>query len=194
MAIAVTTVIGFIRFHNPFTQVHIATIFEMFGFQYTLYSNGVLNQKNKNKKVKQLVLNTEVYRADVYYLKNRLLVAIENSTIEGTSTLQLIDEKTLTRLWLIHLPTFNLGAFYIQNNYVFVSGLGYLAKVTLNTGVIQWEIKGLYREGHFNSFEKPIIIGNEVFFAEVGIAKNMEKYCIKAKVDTGEHLVVKCSN
>jgi hypothetical protein len=56
----------------------------------------------------------------------------------------------------------------IDGSYAYVTGIGFIGKVRLESGAYIWRHKDLYHQSNdaFNSFELPEINGNTVVFRE----------------------------
>lgn len=89
-----------------------------------------------------------------------------------------LDGKTLRQKWRVHIPAFNVAVGLIEGNSVYLGAMGFAAKLNLDSGRYAWKHDDLYRkyhkEGAFNIFELPQIVGSEVIYTE-----NQEAYSRK---------------
>ena len=58
-------------------------------------------------------------------------------------------------IWEASIPGFNLAKPIFTNNKVYVSSIGFVGKLDLNTGSYDWQFDDLYKDGKYNSFSQP---------------------------------------
>ena len=96
-----------------------------------------------------------------------LLVLYEFSDLEsGAARLARINFDSQDTLWVAHLPGFNAGPPLILAEDAFVTVIGFVGSVDLDTGIYRWKYDGLYDGGRFNAFRQPEIDGSVVRFTD----------------------------
>ncbi len=81
-----------------------------------------------------------------------------------------------SRRWLASIPGCNVGKALLRERYAYVSAIGFVGKLDLNTGRYAWQNKDLYSKSEaFNNFATPFAEGtNIVFVGEGGPWQNNE--------------------
>ncbi len=79
-----------------------------------------------------------------------------------------IDKAILKKKWLAHVPGFNIGEAVVKHHYLYLSAIGFVGKLDLDSGKYVWRHERLYNKkpGIFNSFERPVIEKDLVKFTE----------------------------
>jgi len=162
--------------------------FETDAQKYTISKTGLITQDRGKRGV---LLSTQINNLQIYAINKNLLIAFENSTTDGGATIISVSEKTMTEKWRLSIPTFNLGEFFIKGNHIFVSGIGFIAKINMMNGNVVWEIATLYQNNHFNFFKKPYESSGFLIFEEKLELKEVHPFRIKIDPDTGEYWVLK---
>jgi len=72
-------------------------------------------------------------------------------------------------VWHVKIPAFNIGPATLEGPSLYVSGIGFIARVDVDRGRYVWQHEGLYdrRDQAFNSFDAPVVTPAEVFFLKV---------------------------
>lgn len=94
---------------------------------------------------------------------------IEMTDMEFGGALVFVIDRIFGKLvWQTEIPTFNSSKLLIQDNAVYVAGIGYVAKLDARTGKKIWQIDSLYEVDTqaFRSFKKPFLLGENVIFQE----------------------------
>jgi hypothetical protein len=109
------------------------------------------------------------YSISKLYLNNYngfVLTIIELTDLDnGWSIVELYDKEKNKKKWSIDLCGFNLGCPIIKNDKLFLSTIGCIAKLDLETGEYCWKFDDLYSEGKYNSFDTIIVkSNNQVIF------------------------------
>jgi hypothetical protein len=70
--------------------------------------------------------------------------------------------------WHLKVPAFNVGAGTLEGSSLYVSGIGFVARIDVESGQYLWKHEGLYgqRDQSFNSFDAPVVMSTEVLFRE----------------------------
>lgn len=117
-----------------------------------------------------------------------LLFEITNDSLDaGWGEIVEFNQSSLKIYWRKNIP-FNVGEPLVEDNYVYLTGIGYIAKLALDSGKVIWQHDNLYdpKSYHFNSFEIPKIAGDTVLFMEspdqVKEAKTVRVHRIAGKI------------
>src|SRR5688572_1875944 len=107
-----------------------------------------------------------IYHAE--YQDDLLLIYEVTDGESGAGFITRLDGRTLKTKWKRMIPAFSVGQGLIEAKFAYVTAIGFVGKVDLDSGVFIWRHNNLYREadGAFNSFELPKISGNTVVFTE----------------------------
>lgn len=112
-------------------------------------------------------LQRSIYYAE--YEGDLVLICEVSDGESGAGFVTRLDGRTLRMKWKRPIPAFNVGPGLIEDNYAYLTAIGFVAKVDLKSGVFVWKHSNLYRDGDFNSFELPAVEGELVLFKEVVI-------------------------
>ena len=82
----------------------------------------------------------------------------------GASWITKIRKNNLATEWQTPIPGFNLGEPLIDENHIYVSGIGFVGKVDLVKGNYTWRQDGLYTKYKANGFRRPHIMKDKVVF------------------------------
>ena len=153
--------------------------FEAGGFSYHIADNGN-GRRTKGNKIRRFNLRfdgpdfMEGLRFAVY--EGDLLLACELNDGDAAGGLFVrLEQPSMRALWRQPVPTFNLGEPLREGSSLYLTGLGFVAKLDLRTGEYVWEHEDLYRDAEvaraggaspddFNSFETPELAGETVLF------------------------------
>ena len=116
----------------------------------------------------------------IYYFKHSgdLLLALGLSDGEsGWGSVKRLDGKTLKPKWSVGLPGFNVGQGLVEDDFLYLTTIGFVAKLDMVSGKYVWKHDGLYKPGmisaagfhgpgFFNNFEQPKLEGDVVLFSE----------------------------
>ena len=111
-------------------------------------------------------LTRVIYYAE--YQGDLLLIGEATNDLDGVGFIFRLDGRSLRTKWKRTIPAFNVGQGLIDDKYAYVTGIGFIGKVNLNSGVYVWRHHDLYRRNNqaFNSFELPELQGSLVVFSE----------------------------
>lgn len=111
-------------------------------------------------------LDRAIYHAE--YQGDVLLVCEVTDGVYGGGIVVRLDGRTLRTKWKRWLPAFNVGQGLVEGNYAYVTAIGFIGKINLNSGNYVWQHDNLYGQDDsaFNSFELPEIRGDIVLFRE----------------------------
>jgi outer membrane protein assembly factor BamB len=92
----------------------------------------------------------------------------------GAATVTRLERSTLRQRWHAHIPSFNISPPVIDGSAAYVSAMGFVGRVNLETGSYAWSVRDLYdyRTGHFNSVDSIRIRGDTVVFASTGSGRS----------------------
>jgi hypothetical protein len=80
-----------------------------------------------------------------------------------------LEQPSMRARWKAEFPAFNVGQPLRDGAHLYLTGIGFVAKLDLRTGLYVWRHRRLYGRagaGTFNSFEPPEISGDAVLFRE----------------------------
>jgi hypothetical protein len=173
--------------------------FTVSGYKYTILSSGRGNRKDEKGSIRRFSLPLNGYYLDgqIYYADYRgdVLLICETSDSEyGTGFITRLDGRTLAMKWKRTIPGFNVGQGLLEGNHAYVTAIGFVGKVNLDTGVYAWKHDNLFRtetpEGaypdtDFNSFKLPEVNGDFVLFKAVETYRPPAK-TLKIQKSTGK--------
>jgi hypothetical protein len=82
----------------------------------------------------------------------------------GVGIVVRLDSLNLTRRWRADIPGFNVGFALRDGHHLYVSCIGFVGKLDLNSGRYVWRHDDLYATEQFNNFDRPRINGDAVEF------------------------------
>jgi len=172
--------------------------FEAGGFSYHIAANGN-GRRTKGNKTRRFNLRfdgpdfMEGLRFAVY--EGDLLFACELNDGEAAGGLVVrLEQPSMRALWRQPVPTFNLGEPLREGHNLYLTGLGFVARLDLRTGEYVWQHDALTKDvdaprggvslGDFNSFETPELAGETVLFRERPVYNRRRTLVVNKK--TGE--------
>jgi len=136
-----------------------------------LCANGQINETNGKEIISEyhLELPEDQYIRSAYlaYYKDELLVYFECADAEsGSSYLNVFNKTNKKMVFEVSLDGFNLGLPVIKDSFTYVSSIGFIGKINLNTGQYAWKYDTLYDNKNylFNAFDSIIIKNNTIIF------------------------------
>ena len=117
-------------------------------------------------------LDSQFYYAE--YQDDILLVCGVSDGEAGAGLIARLHGRTLSMKWRQHIRAFNVGQGLIEDNFAYLTGIGFIGKVDLDSGAYVWKREDLYDadehgDGAFNSFQLPEIKDDVVVFRESDI-------------------------
>ncbi|MDQ3130350.1 MAG: hypothetical protein M3Q99_06270 [Acidobacteriota bacterium] len=104
------------------------------------------------------------------YKNDLLLVGELSFGLDGGGFIIRLDGKTLKTKWRTDISALNIAQGLIEDNATYLAGVGFVSKISLETGKYIWKHDDLYRKykesGAFNVFEIPKIEQNIITFTE----------------------------
>lgn len=147
--------------------------FELSGFRYRVARNGA-GRRTKDEEVRLFNLQLEgsdwierVYFSE--YDGNVLLVCGVRDAETGAGFAARLEQPSMRALWKAELPAFNVGQPLRDGAHLYLTGIGFVAKLDLRTGRFVWRHRRLHGragEGTFNAFAPPEVSGDAVVFRE----------------------------
>ena len=147
--------------------------FELNGFSYRVRQNGN-GWRKKGDRTRRFNLRLDdggLGRVYFHDYGGRLLLVCEVGDGEsGGGFVTLLEQPSMRALWKQTFPAFNVGEPLREGRHLYVTGAGFVGKLSLDTGEFDWK-HDLYetRAGagkHFASFETPELAGDAVLFRE----------------------------
>ena len=107
-----------------------------------------------------------IYHAD--YHEDLLLLGEVSDSEYGSGFLSRLDTKTSRLKWTRSLAGFNVGPGLVDDKYAYVTAIGFIGKINLESGAYVWRHSDLYEryKKAFNSFVLPEVRANSVVFRE----------------------------
>jgi hypothetical protein len=69
-------------------------------------------------------------------------------------------DKTI--IWETHVAGFNLAKPVIKGTKMYLSTIGFIGKLDINSGIFDWKFDDLYNNGKYNSFDEPKFLNNNM--------------------------------
>lgn len=136
----------------------------------------------------QLETDLIVDRAYLYETDEFYYVFFTDTDHEGaTSWVQKFKKNTLETEYVTQIQGFNLGLPIIYKESIFVSAIGFIGKINLQTGDYEWKHDNLYDNENysFNSFDTIIVNDPNIeYISENYQSKNVDKVIVDN--ETGE--------
>jgi hypothetical protein len=143
-----------------------------FAYTITPKGKGTVTARNGKSRTFDLKLAHGDFLQDYLYhaeYKEDLLLIYQSGDIEyGAGFIVRLDLKTLKLKWKASLVGFNVGNGLINSRYVYVTSIGFIGKVNLESGRFAWKYGNRYhrKTTAFNSFDVPQLKDNTVVFKE----------------------------
>lgn len=160
--------------HSPEPVPPYVYSFSVGGDQFTVRGYGDVTKTSPGSpdRTFKLEMDEESEIERLYYLEDEgaLFFIYEMSDGEsGWGNVAGFDRATLRPRWRAHIPGFNIGEALVEGNFIYLTAIGFIARLDLRTGKYSWKHRGLYERNHaFNNFELPRIEGDEVIFSGAG--------------------------
>lgn len=138
--------------------------------RYELRQDGSIRAHGGQRPVwrSTLGLSVEFFEIDqVFYGvdgSHVVVVLALNDGEGGWGVIQRWSDGAAIPAWSAGLPAFNIGEPFAVDRKVYLTGIGTVAKLDLETGDFDWLHRGLYAEGDFNAFRKPYRSDDTVVF------------------------------
>ena len=155
--------------------------FELEGFAYKISWNGAGRRiKGGSTRLFNLRLDGGDFLERVYYALHRENVILLCEVTDGESGAGFVarlEQPSMRARWKARIPAFNVGPGLIEEEHVYLTGIGFVARLDLRKGEFVWKHEDLYRkdDGSFNSFETPRVEGDAVVFKEKPVQKSEAK-------------------
>ena len=131
-------------------------------------------------------LTREIYHMG--YQGDLLLICEESDELYGGGFIVRLDGQTLKTKWSRYIQGFNVGQGLIDGKYAYVTGIGFVGKVDLNSGRYVWQHRNLYQQDRFNSFELPEVQSETVIFREFPHYNRKKQAVVKVDRASGKIL------
>jgi len=100
-------------------------------------------------------------------LGHDLVLVHENTDGEsGWGTVTRLTGERLQARWSTNIPSFNIGEGVMEGDDLYLTALGFIAKLNLTTGRYAWVHEDLYADGRFNAFKRPVVGDAVVTFTD----------------------------
>jgi hypothetical protein len=149
--------------------------------------------KLNNGSMVQLTTKLVVDEAFLFQDNKFLYVFYTETDYDGaTSWIEKINIKNLKTEYNIQIQGFNLGKPIVQNNKAYVTTIGFVGMIDLNTGNYDWKHYNLYdyEKSSFNSFDTILIKKNNVeFLSENYHSKHLDKVIVDKTTGKINHII-----
>jgi hypothetical protein len=127
------------------------------------------------------------------YEGDLILIGEVTDCCYGSGFIARLDGRTFKRKWKRVFSAFNVGPGLLDGTYAYVTGIGFVGKVSLQNGSFVWRHQDLYQRNNsaFNSFEVPEVNGGVVVFRESSHYLREKKAAIRVERKRGKILSVK---
>ena len=100
------------------------------------------------------------------YEDDLIIVFVSSNFTFSGSKIARIDGETLTPKWVTDFSGVNIGLPIVKNNYLYVSSIGSIGKLDVDTGEFLWKHTELYDHDtqDFNSFKMAVFDDTKVIF------------------------------
>ena len=147
------------------------------GKHYVLYNNGKIEIIRNDSIVSTFHLNTDwiVEKVFFYSFKNNLIVFFSDTDHDaGASIIECFEKPDYKSKWTNPIGGFNLSDPIINNNFCYISSIGFVAKINLDNGEFVWKHDDLYDTSGISSFKDIEFHDGNVHFIE-GLLINESK-------------------
>ena len=104
-----------------------------------------------------------------------ILASITDNEGSGGSVFSLRKNNSQVK-WVANIPGFNIGDVAIEDNYAYITAIGFVSKLDLRSGKYIWQHPNLYQKDRaFGSFERPEIQDKTVIFRGVSTDRTATK-------------------
>ncbi|HEX7296603.1 MAG TPA: hypothetical protein VF251_12665 [Pyrinomonadaceae bacterium] len=142
-------------------------------YKLTAAGRGSIESPNGKRRFFDLHLapGDRLNRPTLYYIvyKEDLVLLSDIGDVEyGGGFIARLNRQTLNLKWKNSLAGFNVGNGLIHEGYAYVTSIGFIGKIDIESGKYAWRHGDLYRRHNkaFNSFDLPEIVGEAVVFRE----------------------------
>jgi hypothetical protein len=146
--------------------------FEMSGHTYRIAGHGA-GQRIKGDSTRRFNLRLDGgdHIERVYYAEYRDNLLLLCEVVDGerrAGFIARLEQPSMRARWKRLIPAFNVGEGLLEEEHVYLTGIGFIARLDLRKGEYVWQHGELYEkeDGSFNSFEVPSVEGDAVLFRE----------------------------
>lgn len=148
--------------------------FESDGIKYsfTAYGEGVAKVPSGVASEFSVPLSDNTWIETVFYskiLNDLVLMYKVTDGDSGAYKLCRFTTNPLNMKWTIHIPAFNPGTPLLDSRYLYVTGIGFVAKLDITNGTFAWKHEGLFKRnpGTFNMFAVPVKEDGRIVFRDL---------------------------
>ena len=132
--------------------------------------NFIITEDGKIHKADSLILDLKLDEFFVierlYFIpieKDEFVIIFTETDMDGAgSVAKRISLKNNQILWSVYTGGFNIAHPVYIDNYVYISTIGFIAKLDFLTGKFEWKFENLYEKGKYNSFKIPLFYKNDI--------------------------------
>ena len=100
-----------------------------------------------------------------------------------------IDYRQKRILWDAVIPAFNIGEPLAVDKHLYVSAIGFVGKLDLESGRYLWRHSDLYHDSIYNAFRKPLLTQGMAVFIEHSTTRSDEDAYYVSVDDTTGHII-----
>src|SRR5262249_4672546 len=127
--------------------------FSAFDQRFTIKNNGQGSRVGANSKTTRFKIKLDelFYIVSLAYLeyKDKLILLCEVSDADASGGgVYCLNRGNLRTAWYAHIPAFNIGKTLVEDNYVYITAIGFISKLDLRSGQYVWKHGDLYERNH----------------------------------------------
>jgi hypothetical protein len=149
---------------NPIFQ------FSSSGIKYKIKANGLGSRGSGNSKITKF--NLKIERSEFIeslsfldFQDNMLIITSLTDNESGYGAVYSLSKNSSQVKWVANIPGFNIGDVMLEDRYAYITAIGFVSKLDLQSGKYIWKHTGLYKRNRaFGSFDRPKFQGQKVIF------------------------------
>lgn len=139
------------------------------GERYVIAPSGTGQRRTASNIPRPFVLpvDTDLYIELLGFTRvdgDPVFLVVETDEESGAGFVVRLDSMSLAQKWKAKVPGFDLGYALRDGQYLYMTGIGSVGKLDVNSGQYAWRHDGLYAREKFNNFERPLVRGDTVEF------------------------------
>jgi outer membrane protein assembly factor BamB len=158
------------------------------GYEITVAPSGNINLNDSIINIPIPKLFEIESAKDVQLINGVIYLSLEITDYDSGSTVLIsISTNNKSIIWQTEFPVFNTSPMLIEHGYIYIGGIGKVAKFDARTGKKVWQHENLYEHEtqSYNSFKVPYIDLDTVIFPEFKVSN--AKYVKPRKVKVNKH-------
>ena len=127
------------------------------------------------------------------YRRDLIIIAGVTDGESGGGTVYRLRGDSLLVKWILQVPAFNLSEGVIEDESLYLAGIGFVSRIDLEGGKYVWRHGNLYDRDRysFNSFQRPVLSRKDVKFREE-LSSGHHKYTLprEIRINKGDGSIV----